>query len=1077
MPLVQPSSIHAASEVLQVAKTFLSNADNVNKLKKSRAIVFECLSEEFRKHPAISDALDTDGEDKTKRTTEEKDFDFSTLRFGEGSLANELRKAVSFICAWKEHRDAKRFNGNANDHKNLIALFILETLRRLSDAKVLETREGVLILEALSESLQRISLTESLVSSKNPDPLNNLKKALLNARQHILRAKEIAECEIYDRASVQYLEGMVRANHSLLHETPEFILCLLAEQKVPTSMVAYSDPADDSWQHLKGTFLQMLVYKVFDPNLGKDPRQVGEKYGSKEWEEFLKVFTHPLDETKTPKNLFQWTNNIVKVIFSPASLTSSSSAKISYLKTNVKEEKSAVQIQSGMANEVLSSSANQEVFSNLTEFLNLTAALTKLLNVQIMLRDYAKNYGDYGIYIKARDTLSNLLQASNAVLAALKQKMEKLLEQINKVREQAKNDVGLQRKENIRRAMNHLKNLKIHIAKCEEVIGYLKTQLQVWNTKSPTEIDIEKDAGRLAQELRGVKHTLDSVGIAVDLSPMGLSASKQPSNAPLLALQRPRGASADVHEEKREKYSDANKGKTWNGKISEAYIDPLTQQEFKTEPAFVQHLQQSRQEFIEENARLRQQVGVLQGAQKTAKPSQSIPLKNQQSKPKNEDQEFIGQNNKRSLPYLFYYKAKTVDRNEHVKVAFEHDRQSKPHFDAYANDVFAFARSGIDRHILGAYIEQENALLDCLSQSKKQSNLILLGQALQSLQNMDQLLAKRLPLTLTKGNQRDVDWREFVVESRMAIIQRMLDLYKHYISSFHTVLAHKDFDAMKSMLNDFWQWLEEQKFSGVRQAYWSIFGSKNSQLQNKFETTKIQVLDLKKSLEEQLVLQKSPSQNPSLLVVAQKLPQSDISGSVKNNASHTESEEIPVVNKNFIKPPEFKSEFLLEENVNALITYVKKIMEHENLPELEKIDKARHDHAEKLNIDESELIYSTIVKPSVRFAEKIHSLEALQPASARKLAIFIDTQVTGKLFFDLEVLSKQTNSANSIEARLKHVICIVRLFGSKEQNIELRSIKKRVQEKLMSKQEPMVVPKAKPVNPATGENYSHAVRL
>lgn len=994
-------TIDNAVHAIQVISSVISNNKNIALVKQARDTVNKHLPADFKANACVSNALEIDGLDKTKRTTEDKDFYYSTLRFGEGPIADELRKAASFICAWKECRSNKKLKGHPNDHKNLIALFVLETLRNLSGAQIVTSKEGVELLTALSGAIQELTLDEQLVGSKNPDKNNNLKRALLKAKSHISKAKQLAECELYDRASVHYLENIVKANNSLLNELPEYILCMLAQNSVPTSAIAYETLDSNDWQALHNTLLQAIIHRIFGvKNPVADVNEpVAVAAESNTTTEF-KQFSQSLDSDNcsalplsTNDAVFGFITNLAKVTLIEPSLINPAYAK---LLSNVPSQ----QIPSGIAHELISHKSGIKAFSNLLEVLKLVHAMEKLLSAQKMLRDYAKNFGDYGIYIKARDTLTKLLQATVEVLGTLKKKIIDLNSLVNAVREEMshQSDVRPERRENIRKGNNHLENLKIHIAKCEEEVSLLQTQLQAWTTKLPTEGNAEYATDKLAHELHGVKQVLTNVGINVDLSQIALPAPQS---------SRPRSVSIFLP-------------KPINTNQAEAAITQL--------PPSLKPIEH------EKNARL--------------------------------------------LPRLFNYNLLAKDRNDLITVNIVN---KKPYFDAMANKFLAFAYDSQKNHVLYTYLKNESHYLKEISKSKNDPvtaanfpALTQLKQTVRSLQEVDKVLASHLPITLTHGNQQEIDTREFVVSARIAIIERTLALYLTSITVLGAKLNEADRTTLLAELNTLDSWCETQKFSRLRQAWWNIFPSKNIELQDKLTASQDKIRQLQQQLKspiiqivsllpdnnnssnvtpieikEETLQTKEVIDQPAVLPVTLSLTKPDTT--IVNTASiaplaatsnqaivtvgETKEEVLMVEGIGFLSPPTMNHTKNSKENSQALIDYLKRLIEPTRQKELAYLANARYRHAYKAADEAQEMVYQRIIRPAAHFAKQIHSDEQKLPESERLLSQFLDQEIRGTAIFEVEAAKSHKNDCpENGHLGWNNAKYLIRSFGTNEQN-------------------------------------------
>lgn len=1058
----EQSTVENILRTAQAINSFISNNKNIALVKKASDIINKHLPETLKRNACISNALEIDGENKTVRNTEEKNFCFSTLSFGQGSVSDELRKAVSVICDWKEARNTKKFKGSANDHKNLIALFILETVRALANDKILDSKEGIQILTGLTNAIQEITLDDSLVESINPHKSRNLKRALLKAKNHINKARELAECELYDHASVQYLERILKANKSLLNELPEYLLCMFAQNNVPTGVINYETLNPEDWQSLNNTLLQGIVHSIF----GRQPSSetITHESTSKLWaatpelQRFIQSLTSCPNLSATQPfvikdPIFIFIENLRSITLVNPTLMSGTSAKFVYNQPDAKQENPIPlhsQITSGIASELISGDSGVKAFTHLIEILKLVCVMDKLLSVQKSLRDYAKKFGDYGVYIKARDTLAKLLLATTEILTALKKKISELNTMVNTIREEisATADVTAARRENIRKGNNHLENLKNHVNKCEEVVGFLQTQLQMWTSKAPAEMQLKLETEKLSSELCEVREVLSSVGINVDLSAI----------APPNILPRPRTQSLTLSQQtSKEKAADL-RAKTWHSKTT-IHFDPVTGEEFKSEAEFFTFLKTER-------------------AKTTCEFKHAAPLAIMEEK----HTTTVKKSEQRTLPLLFAYHPNAKDRKDKVNALFHNTNIQKAHFNALANKILAFAYDEQKNHLLATYLQNEENFFALLTKKSNNQDIDQHQNTLQltihSLQKIDAILALHNPQTFGFDNLQQIETREFVIESRIAIANRLLALSQSYLDKSQSVSTLKQTGEFVTVLNKLHSWFEQQKFSSFRQLWWTLFPSKNMELQNKLVSCQSKLQDILGQLRQRnypttVGISQTSSQPANPIInsnhnsptIAEIKAEKDVipiisSSTILNTiapseekpaaittlaAKPTEAQAVSQVKQNviladginFLAPPIFNNSLSIEINRQTLIDYINNIKSPLRLKELDYLAIARRDHHYKIANPIQEKIYHEVIKPAAVFAKQIHLLEQKMPEEQRTFAAYLDGDIRGAALYELDLAkNNKLNNECPPDGNLdcEHAKYLIRTFATRAQN-------------------------------------------
>lgn len=493
----------------------------LKQIRDTKNFIYEKIPADIKlQQYIISTALDTTEEtdERNKKTNVKlrqypQELIWSSVTFGSGKVQDFLAEAAACFYDYAEKRKNRPLGkrGELDDYRSLVALHAIESLsmvaQRTIDAKQLR------ILIGLEEGWEKFGLTP-LVKSKQKK--ESLKAALTQARLKLSLAIKRAEFDICNAASTEYLKMVRDASSTLfMRILPRIVILLFTDKAVSGRSIEYSSLDKDNWGDFHNTLIQAILYRGW----GSENRAntVGPKTSSHSLvEKFIDALQISSTTGKESKDegidqYIVFVENLKKVRLI------NKKAIYKYKKASGLQQ--IHEIESGFSEEFTADEKQtQNCISLLCKVLRLAHAIEDVTKAQDKASDYAKKFGDFGLYVKARKVLQALLPISQRLLKDLMHIIiDELYKQVRALSDLHYPDtqVPVKRAKNLRTLTDQLHGeFTTEITKAMGVLNHLLSHANSWTSRAK-KINQQKEAQQLDAVMIAVKRRIQGLDILI----------------------------------------------------------------------------------------------------------------------------------------------------------------------------------------------------------------------------------------------------------------------------------------------------------------------------------------------------------------------------------------------------------------------------------------------------------------------------------------------------------------------------------------------------------------------------------
>lgn len=388
------------------------------------------------KHPSTSAFLKLKDNGQISQETNPNTFT-GVVSFGHGETRELLKATASRIAQWAIHAN----KGGTHPRNQFVAWFMDQCKKAATDPSSLEGLAHLKFLKSvLSWALKHDFTLSSVTGSRH------IRDDLRAAYKSLDSALTLAELEANSRAGVQYIERINNASESAFRESPKILLNTLCncemkqdlnyrdlcrgsalrgavgEAAAPSFLVAamqqlvgIANPLDDELANnaepiaRTNQFISALGGKRLIVAAGS-PEAIAQEAAKKRGDLGTQVFA----------------NNLAGLVLSP------DGKEISYTYNDENQQKKTIKIPSGFGDEICD---NREllkaVWTSQIKILKLIDAMSQINRMFESVKEYAKNFGDFGLYVLASKTLDDLIPLSKTIWKELQEEQSKLHDLVN----------------------------------------------------------------------------------------------------------------------------------------------------------------------------------------------------------------------------------------------------------------------------------------------------------------------------------------------------------------------------------------------------------------------------------------------------------------------------------------------------------------------------------------------------------------------------------------------------------------------------------------------------------------------
>ncbi len=480
--------------------------EKIDKIQQVKKIIYGHIPEQFREKKCIlSSALEVvrDREDKDARLTKEDvrlakvtkdDYLVDKRVWGDGEPSTHLRDAAKCFIHYLVERNKRQswHQGQLDDYRSLTALHAIDSLSLLAQRSYCADDDYIGMLKGLYSGWQELILDPLLDSAYNPC----LKSALIDGREHLAKAIQVAEAQVQECASTEYLSKMVNSSKSV-HDinVAEFILNLLGKSE-SNQPVIYGDLTHAGWpKDSVNTLLQGMLYLYSRDEKSFTTEQKSARDGKENLRSVIELI-RSLEKTSNNQNV----NEFCQDVMSKLSGIEFKGTKAIYScqdQSNVLR----VSIESGLPEEV----CQKSVIMLVCEVLIKATLLRQNSDTLKLVYEFGKNWGDYGVYVVTRDVLQELLPMNEKVLNELYESLVKLEEEVCKLHNKKYRNAVTppERGKNLRKAQQIIENQTLVYKRIQTSITHLTRQANEWVIKAKT-IDQKEERAKLIEAFKNL---------------------------------------------------------------------------------------------------------------------------------------------------------------------------------------------------------------------------------------------------------------------------------------------------------------------------------------------------------------------------------------------------------------------------------------------------------------------------------------------------------------------------------------------------------------------------------------------